>query len=97
MGRREIEIRLNSILQNAIFEHIFRIGMLTSCKGFFENGRIELSEDAPVKVRTEVIVTFLHSDTPVEKKKRVPGGLKGKIGVLPDDFNNPLDDLNEYM
>jgi hypothetical protein len=56
-----------------------------------------LSEDAPVLGRTEVIVTFLNSEPAPEKKQRVPGGLKGKIGELPDDFNDPLEDLKEYM
>jgi len=27
--------------------------------------------------------------------KRIPGGLKGKVS-LPDDFNEPLDDLKDY-
>jgi len=31
-----------------------------------------------------------------EKKKRMPGGLKGKF-ITPDDFNAPLDDLKDYM
>jgi hypothetical protein len=30
------------------------------------------------------------------KKKRMPGGLKGKV-TTPDDFNAPLDDLKDYM
>ncbi|HEY4323165.1 MAG TPA: DUF2281 domain-containing protein [Mucilaginibacter sp.] len=28
--------------------------------------------------------------------ERIPGGLKGKVS-LPDDFNEPLDDLKDYM
>jgi len=70
--------------------------MLTSCKGIFENGKIELSEEAPVHVRTEVIITFLQPEPLSEKKKRVPGGLKARF-ELPPDFNEPLDDLKEYM
>ncbi len=27
--------------------------------------------------------------------KRIPGGLKGRVS-LPDDFNEPLDDLKDY-
>ena len=35
--------------------------------------------------------------TPKSSKKGIVlGGLKGKISIL-DDFNEPLDDLNEYM
>lgn len=71
--------------------------MLTSCKGYFENGKVELTESAPVQTRTEVIVTFLEKEKTDEPKRRIPGGLKGKIGELPDDFNEPLEDLKDYM
>jgi Protein of unknown function (DUF2281) len=72
------------------------IAMLATIKGYYEKGRIIMSEDAPVQSKTEVIITFLTE--PEEKKpfKRTPGGLKGKVS-LPDDFNEPLDDLKDYM
>lgn len=72
--------------------------MLTTVKGYYEQGRVVLSEEAPVSGRVEVIVTFL-SDEPSSinsGKKRMPGGLKGKV-TIPDDFNEPLDDLKDYM
>ncbi|HEY9197031.1 MAG TPA: DUF2281 domain-containing protein [Mucilaginibacter sp.] len=70
--------------------------MLTAIKGYYEKGRIFLSEDAPVHSKTDVIITFLTE--PEEKKpaKRIPGGLKGKISI-PEDFNEPLHDLKDYM
>lgn len=71
--------------------------MLTSYKGYFENGKVELTESPPVQTRTEVIVTFLEPEKTLEPKRRIPGGLKGKIGELPDDFNEPLEDLKDYM
>ena len=71
--------------------------MLTSCKGYFENGKVELTESAPVQTRTEVIVTFLETEKGDSPNRRTLGGLKGKIGDLPDDFNDPLEDLKEYM
>ena len=52
-----------------------------------------LQEEVPVAGRTEVLVTFL--DT-VTFKQRTPGGLEGKI-TIPDDFNDPLEDLKDYM
>ena len=70
--------------------------MLTSCKGYFENGKVELTESAPVQTRTEVIVTFLETEKGEAPKRRTLGGLKGKFPT-PDDFNEPLDDLKEYM
>jgi hypothetical protein len=71
--------------------------MLTSIKGYYEHGKIILQEEAPVKEKTEVIVTFLsEKNGPENWLKRQPGGLKGKVS-LPDDFNDPIDDLKEYM
>ena len=66
--------------------------MLTSVEGIFEDGRIILNEIPPVKNKTKVVVTFLSESFP----KRRLGSLKGKIGI-PDDFNEPLDDLKDYM
>jgi hypothetical protein len=70
--------------------------MLHAVKGYFDNGRVILTEEAPVHSKTEVIVTFLTSDKDVKKEKRVPGSLKGLV-TTPDDFNDPLDDLKDYM
>lgn len=70
--------------------------MLTSCKGYFENGKIELLEKAPVQSRTDVIVTFLETTQPAKPKNRELGGLEGKFPTK-DDFNEPLDDLKDYM
>jgi hypothetical protein len=67
--------------------------MLTAVKGYYEKGKIILKEEAPVKSKTDVIVTFLTEDN-ATTGKRIPGGLKGKVS-LPDDFNAPLDDLKD--
>lgn len=55
-----------------------------------------MKEDAPVQTKTDVIITFLTESDQKNMAKRVPGGLKGKVS-LPDDFNEPLDDLKDYM
>jgi hypothetical protein len=70
--------------------------MLTAIKGYYEKGKIIMNEDAPVKSKTDVIITFLTKDDENVVGKRIPGGLKGKVS-LPDDFNEPLDDLKDYM
>ena len=57
--------------------------------------KIILKEDAPVKSKTDVIIAFLAEDNTAAAGKRIPGGLKGKVS-LPDDFNEPLDDLKDY-
>jgi hypothetical protein len=70
--------------------------MLTAIKGYYEKGRIILKEDAPVQERTDVIVTFLTEKTDTTANKRIPGGLAGKVSI-PNDFDEPLDDLMDYM
>ena len=70
--------------------------MLTTIKGYYENGQITLEEKPPVIEKTEVMITFLKSLPAVNQNWRTPGGLKGKVS-LPDDFNEPIEDLKDYM
>lgn len=70
--------------------------MLTAIKGYYEKGKIVMKEVPPVQSKTDVIITFLTEDNERTANKRIPGGLKGKVS-LPDDFNEPLDDLKDYM
>jgi hypothetical protein len=43
------------------------------------------------------MVTFLTDEaTGIKPKKRKLGGLEGKVN-LPEDFNEPLDDLKDYI
>jgi hypothetical protein len=74
--------------------------MFTAIKGVYENGEIHLTEEAPAITRSEVIITFLNNieeHKPKENHKGVRlGSLQGKFNI-PDDFNEPLEDLKEYM
>lgn len=73
--------------------------MLTTIKGVYDHGIITLTEDPLVKSKANVIVTFLTSEKEIAhkgKQKIILGLLDGKI-KLPDDFNEPLDDLKDYM
>ena len=71
--------------------------MLNTIRGYYEQGHIIMQEKAPVTMKTEVIITFLTEDNSNNKgATRKPGALKGKV-TLPDNFNDPLDDLKEYM
>lgn len=70
--------------------------MLTTIKGIYNNGNITLAEAPPVQTTTQVIVTFLTEDENSSVKTRTPGGLKGKV-TIPEVFNEPLEDLKEYM
>lgn len=55
-----------------------------------------MKEDAPVQTKTDVIITFLTDDNQTKAGNRIPGGLKGRVSI-PDDFNEPLNDLKDYM
>jgi Protein of unknown function (DUF2281) len=71
--------------------------MLTTIKGVYENGKIVLTEEPPVKTKADVIVTFLNGVMAENNtSKRILGGLEGKIKT-PDDFDLPLDELKDYM
>ncbi|MGI8952414.1 MAG: DUF2281 domain-containing protein [Chitinophagaceae bacterium] len=72
--------------------------MLTTIKGTYQNGQVILEEPAPTNETVPVVVTFLdkkNEPTPI-KSQKIIGSLKGKIAI-PNDFNEPLDDFNEYM
>jgi len=69
--------------------------MLTAIKGYYEEGKIVMEENAPVTSKTDVIITFL-TEGNNKYGERIPGGLKGRVS-LPDDFNEPLDDLKDFM
>lgn len=71
--------------------------MLNTVIGTYENGQITFDEQPPTKSKSRVFITFIEDNSSkITKNKRVLGSLKGKINI-PDDFNAPLEDLNEYM
>ncbi len=72
--------------------------MLTTIKGIYDHGKIILTEDPPLReIKADVIITFLPEIKKENAKvKRILGGLEGKISV-PDDFNDPLEELRDYM
>jgi len=70
----------------------------TMISGFYENGQIILDELPKTNKKVQVFVSFVE---PLEiegktKGKRQFGTMKGSF-IIPDDFNEPLDDLKEYM
>ena len=75
--------------------------MYTAINGTYEDGSIILEEAAPTTKKTKVVVMFMENTKKSISQKQsqrgiILGRLKGKIGI-PDDFNEPLDDLKEYM
>ncbi len=49
-----------------------------------------------VDEKLEVIILTFDENKENGKGKRIPGALKGKVSI-PDDFNEPLEDLNDLM
>ncbi len=71
--------------------------MRTIIEGVYENGQILLARQPKVSVRTKVTVIFEEiSDSDTVHKKRPFGISKGAFEISPD-FDDPLDDLKEYM
>lgn len=70
--------------------------MFTAIKGTYEGGKIIFSEEPPIQTKSEVIITFLTQDVEYMPLVRKLGGLEGKV-TLPDDFNEPFEDLKDYM
>ena len=72
--------------------------MLTTIKGVYDQGKIILMEEPKIKTKTTVIVTFLKEEKlkPLKKNQVRLGGLEGKIKIS-DDFDEPLDELKDYM
>ncbi|WP_159475812.1 DUF2281 domain-containing protein [Dyadobacter sp. 3J3] len=71
--------------------------MLTTIEGVYENGQVILTENAPLRKKTKVLITFMDEVEPnVILEKRPLGTMKGTI-TMSEDFNNSLDDLKDYM
>jgi hypothetical protein len=70
--------------------------MLTTIKGVYQNGQIVLDEKPLFNEDAEVLVTFTKIKN-LDKKNRVFGSGKDLVLYMADDFNDPLDDLKEYM
>ena len=74
--------------------------MYTAIKGIYENGEITLEETPPTAQRSKVLVMFISDEWKSSDNLRQGvklGSLSGLGYGIPDDFNEPLDDLMEYM
>ncbi|WP_435356845.1 hypothetical protein [Emticicia sp. SJ17W-69] len=74
--------------------------MYTAINGIYENGQFVLAETPPTSKKTKVVIMFMEEveTLPKNKKKGVKlGSLAGKGYNIPDNFNEPLDDLKDYM
>lgn len=69
--------------------------MYTTIKGRYEKGKLILEEKPPADV-AEVLVTFTSLNGNTDNIRKFGYG-KGTFGKLPADFNEPLEDLKDYM
>ena len=75
--------------------------MYIAIKGTLINGQIILEEPPPTQALSVVII--LIEEEPKFAQPRQPGSLlkvgrlQGKTYKLPNDFNDPLEDLQEYL
>ena len=72
--------------------------MTTAVFGTYQNGQVTLDEALPIATKkAKVIVTVVEEiggEIPIPTRKL--GLLKGQI-FTEDGFNDPIDDLKEYM
>ncbi len=77
--------------------------MYTSISGIYENGILTLAETPPTKKKSKVVVLFLEELYELANARREPGGLlrlknlQQKEMALPENFNDSLDELSEYL
>jgi len=71
--------------------------MLTTIKGIYNNGEITLEEKPAVQEPVKVLVTFVEEEKPIGKKPLEFGFGKGMVKYISPDFDEPLDDLKDYM
>jgi hypothetical protein len=71
--------------------------MLVTIEGTYENGKVRLKEvPEGLEEKSDVLITFLQKPQEKNVGKRKLGVWEGKYSI-PEDFNEPLDDLKEYM
>jgi hypothetical protein len=78
--------------------------MYTAIKGVYENGTLTFTEAPPPVERSEVVILFMketegEKNTSITDKKTgvVLGSLSHKDYRIPDNFNDPLEDMEDYI
>ncbi|WP_232563457.1 hypothetical protein [Spirosoma oryzicola] len=74
--------------------------MYKAIEGIYENGNLTLTELPPTMKKSKVVVLFMEEQewqkTSGDHKGVKLGSLAGQYSI-PDNFNDPLDDLSDYM
>ena len=73
--------------------------MRTQINGIYNNGNIILDEQPTLSKPVKVVVTFMEEEEVTVKKKKplVFVFAKGTVTFMSPDFNEPLDELKDYM
>jgi hypothetical protein len=75
--------------------------MYPPIKAIYENGNVILQETPPTLQKTNVIIMFINDDiaktSPPPKQGVKMGSLARQGYQIPNDFNQPLSNLSEYM
>ena len=73
--------------------------MQTQIKGIYNNGQVILDEKPTLSKPVKVVVTFMDEEELIVKKKKplIAGFAKGTVTFMSPDFNEPLDELKDYM
>ena len=72
--------------------------MLNAIKGIYNNGQVTLEETPETSEPVEVLVTFTKDISATQpKKKLVFGFAKGQVLYMAPDFNEPFEDVKDYM
>lgn len=70
--------------------------MYTTIKGRYENGNLTL-EETPPATKAEVLVIFPPNGKATDKPNRQFGFAKGIVTYMADDFDEPLEEMKDYM
>lgn len=71
--------------------------MLTIIKGVYHNGQVILDEKPDVQNDVEVLVTFTEVLKKTASKPLKAGYAKGTVTYISPGFDEPLDEMKDYM
>lgn len=73
---------------------------IINIKGIYNNGIVTLTETPPAALihqPVEVVVAFKNQLNAIAQNQPVFGFSKGTVTYIAPDFNEPLDDLKDYL
>lgn len=73
---------------------------IINIKGIYHNGIVTLNEVPPptlIHQPVEVVVAFKNQVNNIAQNQPVFGFSKGTVTYIDPDFNEPLDDLKDYL